>query len=214
MPTLPSMMMGSVAMALVLQGPANLQLSPDVKLQAPLAVAKGTTIPVELRARISTKTIKEGDNIYTATIVPITVNNQIVIPVGSFIEGKVTKVTRPGKVKGKAGLALTFQTIIFPTGTTLPLSATLKGSDSAETTEEGKLKGESSAGDDLGKVATATAVPAVIGGVANGRAKGAAVGGAAGAGVGLATVLLTRGKDLVLDRGTTLELILDRALEP
>jgi type IV secretion system protein VirB10 len=214
MPALPSMMIGSVAMALLLQGPANLKLSPDVNIPSPLVVARGTTIPVSLQTRISTKTVKEGDNIYTTTIVPITVNNQIVIPVGTFINGKITKVVRPGKVKGKAGLALTFQTIIFPTGITLPLSATLSGSDSAETDEEGKLKGESSVGDDVGKVATTTAVPAVVGGAVNGRAKGAAIGGAAGAGVGLATVLLTRGKDLVLDRGTTLEIVLNRPLEP
>ena len=92
MPALPSMMIGSVAMALVLQGPANLQLSPDAKVASPLAVAKGTTIPVQLLSRISTKTIKEGDNVYTQTIFPITVNNQIVIPVGSSIRGKITKV--------------------------------------------------------------------------------------------------------------------------
>jgi len=210
------MMIGSVAMALVLQGPANLQLNPDTKVQSPLSVAKGTTIPVELLSRISTKTVKEGDNVYTSTIFPITVNNQIVIPVGSKIRGKITKVQRPGKVKGKAGLALSFQTIILPGGTTLPLFASLAGSDSASSNEEGKLEGDSSVGDDVGKVATSTAVPAVVGGVANGsgRARGAAIGGAAGAGVGLATVLLTRGKDLVLDRGTTLELTLDRPLEP
>src|SRR5689334_2994451 len=116
MPALPSMMIGSVAMALVLQGPANLQLNPDAKVPAPLAVAKGTTIPVQLLSRISTKTIKEGDNVYTQTIFPITVNNQIVIPVGSSIRGKITRVERPGKVKGKASLALTFQTIILPSG--------------------------------------------------------------------------------------------------
>ena len=213
MPALPSMMIGSVAMALVLQGPANLQLNPDAKVPAPLAVAKGTTIPVQLLSRISTKTIKEGDNVYTQTIFPITVNNQIVIPVGSSIRGKITRVERPGKVKGKASLALTFQTIILPSGTTLPLDASLAGTDVAKTDEEGKVQGDSSKGQDaatLGKVALGGGG---IGGLAGGR-KGAQVGLGGGAAAGLATVLLTRGQDLVLERGTTLEIVLERPLEP
>jgi hypothetical protein len=51
-------------------------------------------------------------------------------------------------------------------------------------------------------------------GVLAGHGKGAAVGGAAGGAVGAATVLLTRGPDLVLQPGTTIEIVLDRPLEP
>ena len=47
-------------------------------------------------------------------------------------------------------------------------------------------------------------------GVIAGSGKGAAVGGAGGAAVGAAAVLLTRGKDLVLEPGTTIEIVLDR----
>jgi type IV secretion system protein VirB10 len=199
--------------ALLLQGPANLQISENTKIPEANVLPKGTTIPIQLVAKLSTKTLKEGDGVYAMTIFPITLNNEIVIPVGSSVKGKVTQVQRPGKVKGKAALALSFQLLILPSGSTIPLYASLAGSSEATTNEEGKLQGESSKGDDVGTVAKTTSVPAGIGGIAGGR-KGAGIGAAGGAAAGLATVLLTRGKDLVLDRGTTLEIVLDRPLEP
>jgi hypothetical protein len=44
-------------------------------------------------------------------------------------------------------------------------------------------------------------------------AKGAAIGGGVGGGAGLAGVLLSRGQDLELPRGSTLEFVLDQDLE-
>jgi len=204
---------GSIVMALLVQGPVNLQLSEVAKIPSAIVIPKGTVIPIQLIAKLSTKTLKEGDGVYGMTIFPITVNNEIVIPVGSNVKGKVTQVQRPGKVKGKAGLALSFQTLILPSGSTIPLYASLVGSSEATTSAEGKLEGESSKVDDVTTVAKTTAVPAVIGGVVSGQ-RGARVGAGAGAAVGLATVLMTRGKDIVLDKGSTLEIVLDRPLEP
>jgi len=204
---------GSIVVALLVQGPANLQLS-EVKAVPPSnVIPKGTRIPIQLQSKLTTKTLKEGDGVYGMTVFPITVNNEILIPVGSWIQGKITQVQRPGKVKGKAGLALSFQTLILPSGSNIPLYASLAGTSEAETTAEGKLKGDSSIGEDAATIAKTTAVPAGIGGIVNG-AHGARAGAGLGAGAGLATVLLTRGKDIVLDKGTTLEIVLDRPLEP
>jgi len=208
-----SALAGSIVLAVMVQGPANLQLSEIAIVPPPNVIPKGTVIPIQLLTKISTKTLKEGDGVYGMTVFPITINNEIIIPVGSNIRGKVTQVQRPGKMKGKAGLALSFQTLILPSGSTIPLYASLAGSSDAVTTAEGKLEGDSSVGEDATTIAKTTAVPAVIGGVVNGQ-HSARVGAAAGAGVGLATVLLTRGKDIVLDRGSTLEIVLDRPLEP
>jgi len=212
MSAMPSIV-GSIVIATLLQGPANLQVRENTRIPAPNELPKGTVIPIQLLTKISTKTVKEGDGVYAMTVFPITLNNEIVIPVGSWVQGKITAVQRPGRVKGKAGLALSFQTLTLASGSKIPLYASLAGSSDAKTDSEGKLEGESSKGQDaatIGKVAT---VPAVIGGATSGR-KGAGIGGAGGAAAGLAAVLLTRGKDLVLDRGTTLEIVLDRPLEP
>ena len=69
--------------------------------------------------RLSTKNLEGGENIYTRTIFPVTINNEIVIPVGTSIQGKIQAVERPGRVKGKASLTLSFQTMILRTGVTL-----------------------------------------------------------------------------------------------
>jgi hypothetical protein len=204
---------GSIVMALLLQGPANLQVAENTKIPEANIVPKGTVIPIQLVAKLSTKTLKEGDGVWAMTIFPITLHNEIIIPVGSSVKGKVTQVQRPGKVKGKAGLALSFQTLILPSGSTIPLYASLAGSSDAISNEEGKLEGDSSIGEDAGTIAKTTSVPAGIGGIAGGR-RGVGIGAAGGAAAGLATVLLTRGKDLVLERGATLEIVLDRPFEP
>jgi len=204
---------GSIVMAVLLQGPANLQVKDDAKVPPSNAVPKGTVIPVQLLAKLNTKTVKEGDGVYAMTIFPVTLNNEIVIPVGSSVRGKISQVKQPGRVKGKAALALSFQTIILPSGSTMDLYASLVGSSEAKTSGEGKLEGESSKGADAATVGKIALPGAAIGGLAGGR-KGVGIGGAGGGAVGLATVLLTRGKDLVLDRGTTIEIVLDRPLEP
>lgn len=203
--------------ALLLQdaGPRNLQVGENAKIKPPLIVPVGTTIPVALVNSISTKTAKDGDGVYARTTFPITINNEIVIPVGTSIKGKITEVTRPGRVKGKAELTISFQQIIFPSGITVPLYATLGGvGDSGKRKGETTIEGDSGKGQDAGTVATTSANGAILGGLGARSAKGAGIGAGAGAAVGLATVLLTRGKDVFLPPGTTLEIVIDRPLEP
>jgi hypothetical protein len=201
--------------ALLLQGPKNLQVAEDAKIMPPLIVPAGTTVPVSLINSISTKTAKDGDGVYARTMYPITVNNKIVIPVGTHVRGKITEVTRPGRVKGKGELTISFQELVLPSGITIPLYATL-GSVGGAGTKKGEtgIEGESSKGEDAGTVATTAATVGVLGGVGSRSVKGAGVGAAAGGAIGAATVLLTRGKDVVLQPGTTLEIVLDRPLEP
>ena len=59
-----------------------------------------------------------------------------------------------------------------------------------------------------------TAVQGALIGVIADRGKGAAIGGGIGGAAGAAAVLLSRGKDVVLEPGTTIEIVLDRPLEP
>ena len=196
------------------QGPKSLDIDP-AKVLAPVVVPAGTVIPVKLISRISTKHSKDGEGIYGRTSFPITVGNRIVIPEGSFVKGKISEVKRPGRVKGKAELTLTFQTLVLPSGVTLPLYTSLGGADGAgERKGEATVQGDASKGDDAKTIGVATAQGGLIGVIADRGVKGAAVGGAGGAAVGVAAVLLTRGKDLVLEPGTTIEIVLDRPLEP
>ncbi len=206
-------MIGIMILAVLLQGPKKLDIE-ESKIQPPLVVPAGTAIPIALTSRVSSKNAKDGDGVYGKTVFPITVDNKIVVPEGSHVRGKIVEVKRPGRVKGKAELTLSFQTLVLPSGITIPIYTSLRGAGGAGTRKgENSVEGDSSKTDDAGTIGKTAAEGGLIGVIA-GRGKGAVVGGAGGAAVGTAAVLLTRGKDLVLEPGTTIEIVLDRPIEP
>jgi hypothetical protein len=188
--------------------------------QSKIMVPADTTIPLVLKNTISSRTAYVGQAIYCETIYPITVGNRIVIPVGSYVKGSVTQVVRPGRVKGKAKLGLRFETITLASGATKPLRGTLSGfggnGKEGFSRKESKIEGESSKGEDAGKVAETTITGAEIGTIAGAAShdvgKGLGVGSAAGAAGGLIWLLASRGKDIVLPSGTNLELQLSAPL--
>jgi type IV secretion system protein VirB10 len=177
-------------------------------------VPAGTVIPISLTSRVSTKHAKDGDGVYGKTVFPITINNKIVIPEGSNVRGRISAIRRPGRVKGKGELSLSFQTLVLPNGTTLPIYTSLRSAGgAAERRGEATVQGDSSKGEDAKTIGRTAGTGALIGVIAD-SGKGAAIGGGIGGAAGAAAVLLTRGKDLVLEPGTTIEIVLDRPLEP
>lgn len=179
-----------------------------------IVVAANTSIPLELRNQLSSRTAYVGEAIYCDTIYPITVNNRIILPVRTYVKGQITEVKRPGRVKGRAELGLRFDEITLPNGVTKSLRATLSGfgghGNEGFSGKEGKIEGETSRGKDAETILIPAAEGAGIGAIAgvsgHHSGLGAGIGGAAGAAGGLTAVLLTRGKEVVLPRGTNLEL--------
>ncbi|MGH9453204.1 MAG: hypothetical protein ACRD2O_04450 [Terriglobia bacterium] len=185
-----------------------------------LVVPADTRIPLELVSGLSSRTAYVGQEVYCRTVYPISVNNRTLIPVDSYIKGKITQVKRPGHVKGKAQLGLRFDSITLPNGVTHSLSATLSGyagnGKEGFNKTESKITGEGTKGKDAEAIGVTAAEGASIGAISTisaGRSGvGAATGGAAGGLGGLIYVLATRGKEIVLPRGTSLELELVRPL--
>jgi len=181
----------------------------------------GTRIPLSMINSISTKTAVEGERVYLETVFPILVNSHVVIPPGSYVSGTVTEVKRPGRVKGRGELYVRFDALTLPNGVTRDFRARLGSLDgrAPETLDksEGKIKGEGDKAGDIKTVGEATGIGATIGGLAGAAAghagMGAGIGAAAGATAGLIGVLMTRGPDAVLAKGTTMEMVLDRSLE-
>jgi type IV secretion system protein VirB10 len=188
---------------------------PNVDPGTDYNVPSGTKIPLTLTQGITSKTAKEGDPVYAQTAFPVTQNNRIVIPAGSYVQGVVRHVLRPGRVKGRAELQISFTSMIFPNGYTVMLPATVEGVPGSQNVDtkgtEGTIQGQGSKGKDAATIAKTTAAGAGLGGIA-GNGKGAGVGAAAGGVIGLATVLLTRGPEIQLDPGTSVEMILEREL--
>src|SRR5882672_7009696 len=183
-------------------------------------VEPGARIPLSLINSVSTKHSAEGDRVYLETTFPILVNGKIVIPPGSYVAGTVTQVKRPGRLKGRGELYLRFDSLTLPNGVTRDFRARVGQLDGRAAEEfdraEGKIKSEGNKGGDARNVAEATAAGASIGVIAGGATghygMGAGIGAAAGAAAGLMGVLLTRGPDAVLAKGSTIEMILDRTL--
>jgi hypothetical protein len=180
-----------------------------------ITLPSGTRVAVVLENGISTRSAKPGDSVYLRTSFPITLNNQIVVPVGSYLRGELLDTKRPGRVKGRGEFRIKLDTLIFPNGYTVNMNATPRSADSGgkETIDsEGQINGPSGKGKDVGTVAATTVTGAGIGAIADG-AKGAGIGAGIGGAAGLAAILLTRGPEAELPRGSTLDVVLEHDLQ-
>lgn len=184
-------------------------------------VDPGTKIPLNLINSISTKNAAEGDRVYLETVFPVLANGKIIIPPGSYVAGTVTQVKRPGRVHGRGELYVRFDSLTLPNGVTRDFRARIGGLDGRANEEldksEGKIKSEGNKAGDLKTVAEGAGIGASVGSIAGATAghvgMGAGIGAAAGATAGLIGVLMSRGPDAVLAKGTTIEMVLDRPIE-
>ena len=179
-----------------------------------ITVPSGTRLGVTLENGISTRSAKPGDSVYFRTSFPVTINNKVIIPVGSYLRGEVTDSKRPGHVKGKGELRIRLNTLILPNGYTVDLNAEPHSTDAGgtKTDSEGKITGPGGKGKDAETVATTTVTGAGIGAIAAGG-KGAGIGAGIGGVAGLAAVLLSRGPEAQLPRGSSMDLVLERDLQ-
>src|SRR5947207_2699372 len=77
-------------------------------------VNTGTHLVLGMINTANTKHSAPGDPIYLKTVVPVVINNHIVIPPGSYVNGTVTDVKRPGRVRGRGELYVRFDILILP----------------------------------------------------------------------------------------------------
>ncbi len=181
--------------------------------KAMLTIPAGTRVPLSLKQAISTKTAKDGDPVYAETAFPFVVNDRVVIPAGTYIQGKIERVKRGGHVKGRAELLIHFTSMIYPSGYTVMLGGSVENTPGAEKTtmkdSEGTIRQDSDVGKKVGTVAKGAGTGAVIGAVTNGG-KGAGIGAGIGGVAGLAIGMLSRGADVRLGPGTSIEMEIQR----
>jgi hypothetical protein len=183
-------------------------------------VTAGTRVPLALINSVSTKHSAEGDRVYLQTVFPILANSRIAIPAGSYVIGTVTEVKKPGRVKGRGELWVRFDSLTLPNGVTRDFRARLGSVDGLSDEEldkaEGKVVSDGDKAGDARTVGEAAAAGASVGLIAGAATQhiglGTGIGAAAGAAAGMIGVLLTRGPDAVLAKGSTIEMVLDRNL--
>jgi hypothetical protein len=110
------------------QAPApNAQpLPPQTQAPAPMTapaqtivVPEGTRIPATLSASITTKSARRGTAVRAVTAFPVTVGTQVAIPVGTYMEGVIDKVTRGSS--DISSLHIHFTRMVYANGYTVDI---------------------------------------------------------------------------------------------
>jgi hypothetical protein len=180
-------------------------------------IPAGTKIPLCLKQAISTKNAREGDPVYAETTFPFVVNERILIPAGTYIQGKISRVERAGHAKKRAELLIHFTSMIYPSGYTVMLPGYIENTPGADDKgvkdKEGTIQQDKDTGkrvEDAAKGAAVGGTVGSIGGLAAGGLNGARYGGLAGIAGGVAWALLKHGPEVKLDVGTSLEMEIQR----
>ena len=185
-----------------------------------VTIPAGTRIPLLLKQAISTKNAREGDSVYAETAFPFVVDNRVIVPAGSYIQGKIAHVERAGHGHGRAEILMHFTSMIYPSGYTVMLPGSVENTPGADNKSvkdsEGTIQQDSDTGkkvEDAAKNGTyGTIGGATAGGLATGTLNGARVGAGLGAAAGIGWALLKRGNDVRLDVGTSIEMEIQRGI--
>jgi len=195
--------------------------TPSAATSQTVTVPAGTKVLLSLKSAINTKTAQQGDGVYLISSFPVIGGAKVMIPVGVYVQGVVDRVQRPGRVKGRAQIDLHFTTMIFPNGQVVEVPGVLNslpGSDGPKVKDsEGTVEQAGNKGHDVGTVLKGAAIGAegggIIGGASNGNVvKDLGYGSLAGAAAGTIYTLFTRGNDIVIPSGTSVEMVLQRPL--
>lgn len=142
--------LGCVLMSAMCFEPAGAQDNASVAARVGPVIPAGTKVALSLKQAISTKTAKEGDAVYAITSFPVVQDDRILIPPGTYVQGKISHVQRGGHVKGRAEILIHFTSLIYPSGYTVMLPGALENVPGAEhaTTkgEEGTIRQDSDTG--------------------------------------------------------------------
>jgi hypothetical protein len=198
---------------------------------APLTIPEGTAIQLSLREPLSSKLSEVGDEVVAAVKRDVVVDGQVLLRQGTEVLGRVT-LAKPARAPLRGGLLhVSFDRVRFDDGIEHRLSATIQSAsdfardEKVKSDSEGTLKGGKSGGEAMKNVGTAAA----IGGAAAtvvilasadrnsagfGRFSGpGAKAGAAVLGASVvAGILLTKGKEVRLDKDAVIRLKLERPL--
>jgi hypothetical protein len=210
----------AVLLGALVQGtsPARPQYQPNGDANgssvSPDEVSAGTRFLIRLDNVVSTKDGKAGDRFRARTIEPLATAGGTVLPAGAEISGHVDKV-EPAHKTGRAKLWLTFDDIRTPNGW-LPVVAMVDDAPGIHSVRvdynrEGEIEANASKHQEEMEAAAAGAFVGAATGIAAGKGKDAAIGAATGAATAFMAVS-GLGQELTLDKGTKLELILERSL--
>ena len=161
-----------------------------------IIIPADTELVIELNKEIDTKNVREGDPFTARLVSPSEIE-------GAIIEGRVAKNRRPGRIKRRAELLLSFDRIKLTDKRWSNFSALIveiipmKGDNVKRIDNEGLLEGTRPYKKDGVTVGGAAGSGALIGAIVGGPV-GAAVGAGVGAAFGVGAVVVDRGNYIKL----------------
>ena len=159
----------------------------------------GTKIRVRMDNEINSK-VSAVDDTFTATISePVIVRDVSVVPIGTVIEGRITKANRAASGGQNGILSVTFETMSFRTGETREISGDLVNQLKAESSQTAKVL----------TIIGGTALGGILGAVSQTN-NGALIGAGIGAGAGTGAAFLIKGKDVSLKADDVFEIKLTK----
>lgn len=164
-----------------------------------IVIPADTELVVELLGDINTNDSKEGERFQARVVSPSELN-------GAIVEGRIDKIQKPGRIKRRAALTLSFNQIHLSENRWANYNAILtevlpvKGDNIKKVDTEGTVEGKSSVKTDIIKVGAATGTGLVVGAIVGGPV-GAGVGAGVGAAFGVGAVVVDRGKHISIIKG-------------
>ncbi|MEZ5346658.1 MAG: hypothetical protein R2681_13990 [Pyrinomonadaceae bacterium] len=163
-----------------------------------IIIPANTELVIELLNEIDTKRVREGDAFTARIVSPVEIG-------GAIIEGRIAKNTRPGRLKRRAELLLSFDRIKLSDDRWSNFNALIieilpmKGDNVKRIDNEGVVEGTRPYKDDGIKIGASTGTGLIIGAVVGGPV-GAAVGAGVGAAFGVGAVVVERGEYIRLQQ--------------
>ena len=176
-----------------------------------LALQPGTPVKAKLQRTLATFANRNRDLFYAQVSEPVIQGGTVVIPTGAMVQGHLTQVSEPRRIKGKPTIGMHFDSVTLLNGAKFALDAVLVDTslrDGSDVNEEGQFKGNGHDKYDLRETAIGGG-----GGILMGALIGGAEGGAIGAGVGAGATgvhWLIKKRSAVLPKGTELVMEISR----
>jgi hypothetical protein len=169
-----------------------------------IIIPKDIELILELDEALDTERNREGDKFTAKIISPVEL-------AGARVEGHIDKVTKPGRLKRRSELLLSFDRLVVSERRWTNFDAILtevmpvKGDNVKTVDGEGTAIGKGSLKSDAIKVGAATGTGATVGVIAGGPV-GAAVGAGVGAAFGVGAVVIEKGKHIKLNQAQQLRI--------
>src|SRR5258706_3578873 len=121
--------------------PETTTMTPQKATSGITSLPTGTAMKMKLETAISTTMSKVGDNFAGRVTENVVLNGKTVIPVGSSIQGRVTRLEEPRRIHGRPTIEMRPEVVTLPNGDKMAIIAVVTQTSDLHTDGEGRIQG-------------------------------------------------------------------------